>query len=324
MTDQLIRPDSFDQFSGQPQVVDPLKIAIQSAKSRDAVLDHVLLSGPPGLGKTTLARIIGGELDNSVMQLNGATMGNNPNDVAQVLTTLGRGSVLFIDEIHRIPAKVEEALYTALEDFVVDLIMPGTKDETGTMQDATVMHLNLEHFTCIGATTRPDLLTPPMRDRFGLKLQLDLYPVEDIMLVAIFGASNMGLDTQEEAAALLADHARGTPRVALKLLNLCRDVATNAGENTITTDIVYKALDLAQIAPLGLDVGDLAMMDTLVNRYEGKPVGVRTLAACMGMKNTVIESVHEPFLTRLGLVDITPKGRMATMAGIQYVGRVIQ
>lgn len=318
MTNQTIRPDSFDRFSGQPQVVDPLQIAIASAKSRGAVLDHVLLSGPPGLGKTTLARIIGAELDNQVMQLNGATMGNNPNDVAQVLTTLGRGSVLFIDEIHRIPAKVEEALYTALEDYTVDIILPGSKEE-----EATVMHLKLEHFTCIGATTRPDLLTPPMRDRFGLKLTLDLYPAEDIIQVIVFGAANMGLDSQPDAAALLADHARGTPRIALKLLGLCRDVVTTQGADTITTDTVNRALDLAQIAPLGLDSGDLAMMDTLVNRYEGKPVGVRTLAACMGMAATVIESVHEPFLTRLGLVDITPKGRMATRAGTRYVDNVL-
>lgn len=310
MSAYTVRPVDFGEFIGQPNIIEPLQLAIQSAQSRGAALDHILLTGPAGLGKTTIANIVAGAMDRQAVKLNGATAGNDVNALAGVLASLLPGAVLFIDEIHRLPRKSQEAMYTALEDFRIDLII-------GEGQEAQAIPVKLAEFTCIGATTRPDLLTPPMRDRFGLKLELREYSPAEMLPVIDFQCRELGLTLLPDGASTLAENCRGVPRISLKLLNTCRDIIeVNGGE--VNQGMVLRAMELSGIGPLGLNAGDADMLAIMCQRFKGRAVGLRTIAACLGVADTVLAENHEPYLAKLGLVEITPKGRIATALGQRY------
>nr|WP_330375455.1 Holliday junction branch migration DNA helicase RuvB [Inediibacterium massiliense] len=307
-----LRPRKLDDYMGQDKAKEKLKIFIDAAMMRDESLDHVLLYGPPGLGKTTLSNIIANELGVNIRVTSGPAI-ERPGDLAAILTNLGENDVLFIDEIHRLNRTVEEILYPAMEDYALDIII-------GKGPSARSIRLDLSRFTLIGATTRAGLLTSPLRDRFGVICKLELYEVEDLKNIVIRSASILGIEIEQKAAIEIAKRSRGTPRIANRLLKRVRDFAQVKGDGLITLKIAKDGLALLEIDELGLDQVDRNIMFTIVEKFSGGPVGLDTLAASTGEERNTIEDVYEPYLLQLGFMQRTPKGRTITQLGYKHLG----
>jgi Holliday junction DNA helicase RuvB len=306
-----LRPKRFDEFVGQPKVREQLQLVLESAKRRNRPPDHVLLSGPPGLGKTSLAMIIAAELGTPIRVTSGPAI-ERAGDLAALLTSLAEGEVLFIDEIHRIARPAEELLYMAMEDFRVDVIV-------GKGPGATAIPLDLEAFTLVGATTRAGLLTGPLRDRFGFTAHMDFYDAAELELVLRRSAELLAVDLRADGAAEIASRSRGTPRIANRLLRRVRDYAEVRADGIVTESIAQAALAVYDVDELGLDRLDRAVLDALVRRFGGGPVGVGTLAVAVGEEVETVEEVAEPFLVRAGLLARTPRGRVATPAAWSHL-----
>lgn len=311
--EQKLRPDAFSEFTGQRKIVENLKIFIAAALKRNEPLDHVLLTGPPGLGKTTLSNIIAKELNSSIKITSGPVL-EKPGDLAGLLTSLNEGDVLFIDEIHRLSAVVEEYLYSAMEDFKIDIML-----DSGP--SAKSIQLNLSKFTLVGATTRAGLLTAPLRSRFGVISRLDYYNTEDLIKVITRSGKILGVGLDDEGAFELASRSRGTPRIANRLLRRTRDFAEIKGDGTINKYIAEYALEALEVDKFGLDEMDKRLLITLIDNYKGGPVGLNTLAVACGEEAGTIEEVYEPFLIQNGFLQITPRGRVATEIAYKYFGR---
>lgn len=307
-----LRPKTLDEYVGQDKAKENLSVFIQAAKGRDEPLDHVLLYGPPGLGKTTLSSIIANEMNVNIRITSGPAI-EKPGDLAALLTNLSPNDVLFIDEIHRLSRAVEEVLYPAMEDFALDIII-------GKGPAARSIRIDLPKFTLVGATTRAGQLTSPLRDRFGVILRLELYTVEQLAQIILRSAGILEIACDEEGALELAKRSRGTPRVANRLLKRVRDFAQVLGDGTITKEIVDIALDKLEIDELGLDTSDIRMLMTIIRNYNGGPVGLETLAAAMGEEAVTLEDVCEPYLMQLGFLSRTPRGRCVTPLGYKHLG----
>jgi holliday junction DNA helicase RuvB len=311
-TDRSLRPRRLDEYIGQERVKNNLRIFIQAAREREESLDHVLLYGPPGLGKTTLASIIAAEMGVSLRVTSGPAI-ERQGDLVSILTNLKPGDVLFIDEIHRLNRMVEEVLYPAMEDFAVDIII-------GKGPAARAMRINLPRFTLIGATTRLALLTGPLRDRFGAVLRLDFYDDDAMEHIIRRSASILQLQLDPEGARTLAGRTRGTPRIANRLLRRVRDVAQVAGEEVVTRAIADRALDLLEIDQIGLDDTDRRILESVITKFDGGPVGIDTLAAATSEETDTIMDVYEPYLIQLGFLQRTPRGRIATRRAYEHLG----
>ena len=307
-----LRPKRLEEFVGQPKVREQLQLVLQSAVRRHRPPDHVLLSGPPGLGKTSLAMIVATELGAPIRVTSGPAI-ERAGDLAALLTSLAHGEVLFIDEIHRIARPAEELLYMAMEDFRVDVIV-------GKGPGATAIPLELAPFTLVGATTRAGLLTGPLRDRFGFTGHMDFYEPEELEQVLARSAQLLGVDIDIDGAAEIASRSRGTPRIANRLLRRVRDYAEVRADGRVTAQIAHAALAVYDVDQLGLDRLDRAVLDALVRRFGGGPVGVGTLAVAVGEEVGTVEEVAEPFLVRAGLLARTPRGRVATPAAWTHLG----
>jgi len=307
-----IRPARFDAFVGQELVKESLRIAIASAKKRGEPLDHVLFSGPPGLGKTTLAHIIANEMDAQIRSTTGPVL-EKPGDIAALLTGLKRGDILFIDEIHRMNPIVEEILYPAMEDFFIDIMI-------GEGPSARTVKLNLERFTLIGATTKQGLLGSPFRDRFGILDRLDLYGTPELVEIVTRSAGILRIPITPEGAEEIAKRGRGTPRVVNRLLRRVRDYALVKGDGTITNEIADEALTMLRIDPLGLDELDRRILSAIAEDFGGGPVGVKTIAISVGEEVRTIEDVYEPYLIQIGFLKRTPQGRETTPAAKKHLG----
>jgi holliday junction DNA helicase RuvB len=307
-----IRPGRLDDVIGQLRVREQIHLLLEGAKRRGASPDHLLLSGPPGLGKTTLAMIVAAELGVGLRQTSGPAI-ERSGDLAAILTSLGPGEVLFIDEIHRIARPAEELLYTAMEDFRVDVIV-------GKGPGATAIPLELEPFTLVGATTRSGLLTGPLRDRFGFLGQLEFYTQEELEAIVRRSAKILAVDLTDAGAAEIASRSRGTPRIANRLLRRVRDFAQVRADGTISESVASEALALYDVDELGLDRLDRAVLRALVSTFGGGPVGLTTLAVAVGEQPDTVEEVCEPYLVRAGLLARTPRGRVATAAGWRHLG----
>jgi len=311
VSDQAIRPQKLDDFTGQNHVKDALHIAIESAKRRGEALDHILLSGPPGLGKTTLAHIIALEMQSAISVSSGPVI-ERPGDLAAMLTPLHHQGLLFIDEIHRIAPIVEETLYPAMEDYRIDVMI-------GEGPSARSIQLHLERFTLVGATTRTGLLGSPFRDRFGILLRLHLYEPLDLTTIILRSAAILEIPITSDGAAEIAKRSRGTPRIANRLLRRVRDYAFVKGDGTITAPLADQALILLGVDQLGLDEIDRMVLQTIAYSFNGGPVGLKTLAISIGEDVKTIEDVHEPFLIQSGFIKRTPQGREITPAGTKHI-----
>jgi Holliday junction DNA helicase RuvB len=310
-SDQAIRPRRLDDFTGQNHVKDALHIAIESARRRGEALDHILLSGPPGLGKTTLAHIVALEMQSAISVSSGPVI-ERPGDLAAMLTPLHHQDLLFIDEIHRLPPVVEETLYPAMEDYRIDVMI-------GEGPSARSIQLNLERFTLVGATTRTGLLGSPFRDRFGILLRLHLYEPADLTKIILRSAAILEIPITPDGAAEIAKRSRGTPRIANRLLRRVRDYAFVKGDGTITAPLADQALTLLGVDQLGLDEIDRMVLQTIAYSFDGGPVGLKTLAISIGEDVKTIEDVHEPFLIQSGFIKRTPQGREITPSGKKHI-----
>ena len=306
-----LRPKRLDEYIGQEKVKDNLSIYIKAASMRHEALDHVLLYGPPGLGKTTLSGIIANELGVNFRVTSGPAI-EKAGDLAAILSSLFEGDVLFIDEIHRLPRAVEEILYPAMEDFSLDIII-------GKGPAAQSIRLNLPHFTLVGATTRSGQLTAPLRDRFGVLLRLELYTPEELAKIVTRSAGILGIEIEKDGALEIASRSRGTPRIANRLLKRVRDIAQIEYNGIITEEVAMRALERFEVDHLGLDEFDRIMLKTIINNYGGGPVGLDTLAAAVGEESITIEDVYEPYLMQIGFLMRTSRGRVVTDAAYQHL-----
>jgi Holliday junction DNA helicase RuvB len=310
--EMALRPKTLHEFVGQKRVANQLDLLLSAARNRNSPADHVLLSGPPGLGKTTLAMIIASEMNAPIRITSGPAI-QHAGDLASILSSLAEGEILFLDEIHRMSRPAEELLYLAMEDFRVDVIV-------GKGAGATAIPLELPHFTLVGATTRAGLLPSPLRDRFGFTAQLDFYEDAELSVIVKRSASLMGIEISESAIQELGSRSRGTPRVANRLLRRVRDYAQVHSNGKVDIKEAKAALELYEVDAIGLDRLDLAVLETLVKRFNGGPVGISTLAMAIGEEAETIESLAEPFLVRMGFISRTPRGRIATPAGFAHLG----
>lgn len=307
-----LRPATLESYIGQESVKENMRVFIQAAKQRKEALDHVLLYGPPGLGKTTLSNIIANEMDVNIKTTSGPAI-ERPGDMAAVLNSLNEGDILFIDEIHRLNRMIEEILYPAMEDFVIDIMI-------GKGPGARSVRLDLPRFTLIGATTRIGLLTAPLRDRFGVVQRLEPYSVENLKIILKRSAAVLQVEMEEGGAKEIARRSRGTPRLANRMLKRVRDFAQVRYDGVITEEVARFALDLLDIDKVGLDQTDRKMLLTMIEKFGGGPVGLDTLAASINEESETIEDVYEPYLLQLGYIQRTPRGRVVTRLGYAHFG----
>lgn len=307
-----LRPATLESYIGQESVKENMRVFIQAAKQRKEALDHVLLYGPPGLGKTTLSNIIANEMDVHIKTTSGPAI-ERPGDMAAVLNSLNEGDILFIDEIHRLNRMIEEILYPAMEDFVIDIMI-------GKGPGARSVRLDLPRFTLIGATTRIGLLTAPLRDRFGVVQRLEPYSVENLKIILKCSAAVLQVEMEEGGAEEIARRSRGTPRLANRMLKRVRDFAQVRYDGVITEEVAKFALDLLDIDKVGLDQTDRKMLLTMIEKFGGGPVGLDTLAASINEESETIEDVYEPYLLQLGYIQRTPRGRVVTRLGYAHFG----
>lgn len=310
--ESTLRPKMLTDYIGQSKVKDNLKVYIEAAKQRNEPLDHVLLFGPPGLGKTTLAGIIANELGVNIKITSGPVI-EKPGEMAAILNNLQERDVLFVDEIHRLNRQVEELLYPAMEDFAIDIVI-------GKGAAAKSIRLDLPKFTLIGATTRAGMLTAPLRDRFGVVNRLDFYTVEELKQIVLRSAQVIGVEIDDDGAMELARRSRGTPRLANRLLKRVRDFAQVKYDGRITLEVARFALDLLEVDKLGLDHIDRAILMTMIEKFKGRPVGIEAIAATIGEDPTTIEEVYEPYLVQNGLILRTPRGRVVSDLAYKHLG----
>lgn len=310
--EKSIRPESINEYVGQSEVKDNLNIFIKAAKMRNEPLDHVLLYGPPGLGKTTLAYIIANELGSNIKTTSGPSI-EKSGDLAAVLSSLEEGDVLFIDEIHRIPRFIEEILYSAMEDFTLDIIV-------GNDSNSRNIRIDLPPFTLVGATTRAGDLAGPLRDRFGIINKLNYYSEEELKQIAIRTSKVLGVEITDTAASELARRSRGTPRIANRLFRRVRDFALVMGNGDIELDIIKLALDRLKVDSLGLDNTDYNLLKSIIEKFDGGPVGIEAIASSIGEEQTTIEDVYEPYLLQTGLLKRTNRGRIVTKKAYEHLG----
>jgi holliday junction DNA helicase RuvB len=310
--DAALRPRRIDEFVGQDRIKEQLALLVDGARARGETVDHLLFSGPPGLGKTTLAGIVSNELGVGFQPTSGPAL-DRPGDLAAILTNLEEGDVLFVDEIHRMPRAVEEVLYPALEDFKLDVVL-------GKGPSARSIRLDLPRFTLVGATTRPGRITLPLRERFGFSPRLDYYSVEDLQAIVHRSAGILGVSIEEDGTHEIARRSRGTPRVANRLLRRVRDFAEVRHDGNVTSEVARAGLELFEVDEQGLDKLDLAILSSVVEKFGGGPVGLSTLSAAVGEETDTIEDVVEPYLLQLGLLQRTPRGRVATERAYRHLG----